>query len=72
MDPATVAPLSDLPDTATAREAADRMSYADALRVASSILADLDSGKITKPYTPAQQLSLRAASLVFAREAETA
>jgi hypothetical protein len=69
MESAAVAPLSDLPDTATVREAAARMTYEEACRVAESILDDVRVGKIKKPYTEAQRLSLRACAEVFKREA---
>lgn len=61
--------LEDLPATATVQEAAARMSYAEACRVAESLLEDIKSGKIRKPYTLAQRLSLRACAEVFKREA---
>jgi hypothetical protein len=62
-------PLSDLPATATAREAAARMTYVDAVRVAEGILEDLKAGRIQKPFTRAQRLCLEACAEVFKREA---
>jgi hypothetical protein len=64
-----VSPLSDLPATATAREAAARMTYADACRVAGSILDGVKAGTITQPYSAGQRLALEAVAIVFTREA---
>ena len=62
-------PLSDLPPTATAREAAARMTYEQACRVAESLLDDVKAGKVQKPYTAAQRITLEACAIVFTREA---
>lgn len=68
MDPAIVSPLADLPATATAREAASRMTYADACRVAQSILDDRKAGRLVRPYAAGDRLALEACAIVFLRE----
>lgn len=68
MDTAAVSPLSDLPARATAREAAARMTYAEACRVAASIHDDVKAGRIVKPYSAGQRLALEACAIVFTRE----
>jgi len=45
------------------------MTYAEACRVAESILDDAKAGRITKPYSAWQRLALEACAIVFSREA---
>ena len=64
-----VAALADLPDRATILEAAERLTYADAVQVASSILNDIQAQRLVRPYPLSVRISLRVCAEVFAREA---
>ena len=50
MSPAIVPPLADLPDRATVREAAARLTYEQAMTAADSIHAQIQAGTLRRPY----------------------
>ncbi len=69
MDPATVPPLSDLPELATVREAATRLTYEQAIAAADSILEQIKAGTLRRPYPLSVRHTLRICAEVFKREA---
>ena len=62
-------PLADLPDVATPREAAARMTYAQAIAAADSILEQIKAGTFQRPYPYNVRHTLRICAEVFRREA---
>ena len=62
-------PLSDLPATATVREAAARLTYAQAITAADSIHEQIKAGTLTRPYPWNVRHTLRICAEVFRREA---
>lgn len=62
-------PLSDLPDVATVREAAARMTWAQAIAAADSIHEQIKAGTLRRPYPYNVRHTLRICAEVFRREA---